>query len=142
MVLLPPEDSTGQFAGMNQIDPNVWFLAGTFGGTAKRSCEIPVRAIFFPLVDDLVSFAECNVPKNQEQLCYYAKDDLDTTSFSEVVVDRIKLGYLEKYRIQSGPFNIVVPVKTQIEELATMIIAVSDGYGVFLKPLSLGIHLI
>jgi hypothetical protein len=34
MEVNPADDQTGKNAGVNQTDPNVWFLAGTFGGKA------------------------------------------------------------------------------------------------------------
>ncbi|MFI6323767.1 hypothetical protein ACIBG8_40000 [Nonomuraea sp. NPDC050556] len=44
-------DPTGAFAAEGQPD-DVWFLAGTFGGKAKRSCHVPAgRPLFFPLVN-------------------------------------------------------------------------------------------
>src|SRR3954447_26317355 len=41
-----------------QRHKKVWFLGGTFGGKASRKCEIPgCRSIFFPIINDLISFA-------------------------------------------------------------------------------------
>ncbi len=44
----PIADTTGAHAGLRQPD-DVWFLAGTFGGTVERHCTIPAgRRIFLP----------------------------------------------------------------------------------------------
>lgn len=45
----PIADPDGQYAEINQPD-DVWFLAGTYGGEAGRSCTLPAeRPLFFPL---------------------------------------------------------------------------------------------
>ncbi len=52
-------DPTGEFCGRNQ-PADVWFLAGTFGGTLRRTCEVPAaRPIVFPLVNRIASEATC-----------------------------------------------------------------------------------
>jgi hypothetical protein len=44
----PLNDSRGRHAGRNQPS-DVWFLAGTFGGTVRRTCEMPAGTpIFLP----------------------------------------------------------------------------------------------
>src|SRR5213083_1086403 len=46
----PIFDSTGEDCDVGQSGP-VWFLAGTSGSTAVRSCTIPAgKSIFFPIV--------------------------------------------------------------------------------------------
>ena len=43
------------------MDPNVWFLAGTFGNVnlIRRKCIVPLgKAIFFPILEKEDSFAE------------------------------------------------------------------------------------
>lgn len=47
----PVGDRTGEFCGRNQPG-DVWFLAGTFGGAAKRRCPVPAgRPILVPAVN-------------------------------------------------------------------------------------------
>lgn len=47
----PISDATGVDCAVNQPD-DVWFLAGTFGGTADRTCQIPAgRPIYFPVMN-------------------------------------------------------------------------------------------
>ena len=46
----PQLDTTGEFCDVNQPASPFWFLAGTFGGDAARSCTIPAgKLLFFPL---------------------------------------------------------------------------------------------
>lgn len=47
----PIADGTGEHCDVGQSG-KVWYLAGTFGGAAERSCTIPHnRHLFFPLVN-------------------------------------------------------------------------------------------
>ncbi|MBI4815061.1 MAG: hypothetical protein HY791_02310 [Deltaproteobacteria bacterium] len=58
----PVLDSTGANCGVGQKGP-VWFLAGTFGTTETRSCNIPInKFLFFPLLN-LVWFNTQNDPQ-------------------------------------------------------------------------------
>lgn len=53
-------DVTGEFCALNQPE-GVWFLAGTFGGHADRSCEVPAGIpVVFPVVNMTGSVAECD----------------------------------------------------------------------------------
>ncbi|MFI9561724.1 signal protein [Nonomuraea endophytica] len=55
----PVTDMTGEFCGRNQPE-DVWFLAGTFGGTLQRTCKVPGgRPVVFPLVNQVCAEAEC-----------------------------------------------------------------------------------
>ncbi|MER6825093.1 signal protein [Streptosporangium sp. NPDC000563] len=55
----PVMDTTGEFCDRNQPE-DVWFLAGTFGGTSQRTCRVPAgRPMVFPLVNRLCSEAKC-----------------------------------------------------------------------------------
>ncbi|MBB2743869.1 UNVERIFIED_ORG: hypothetical protein FHR35_003705 [Microbispora rosea subsp. rosea] len=55
----PVADDTGEFCDRNQPE-DVWFLAGTFGGTVRRTCALPAgRPVVFPLVNLVGSQADC-----------------------------------------------------------------------------------
>jgi hypothetical protein len=58
----PVLDETGEYAGVGQHGP-VWFLAGTFGGTAYRECSVPAgKMLFFPIMNKFwVSITEGTV---------------------------------------------------------------------------------
>jgi hypothetical protein len=133
----PAEDKNGDFCAMNQNISHVWFLAGTFGGRARRKCIVRgERSIFFPIVNDLISFAEYSDLMNEEELRRYAKMDLDTTNVLTCSVDNVNIDNLQRYRVQSDLFDISIPVKQRHKK--TM--AISDGYWIFLKSLSTGPH--
>ncbi|MFG1960066.1 signal protein [Nonomuraea sp. NPDC049028] len=52
-------DPTGKFCDRNQ-PKDIWFLAGTFGGTAQRACRVPAgRPMLAPLVNLASTRAGC-----------------------------------------------------------------------------------
>jgi len=141
VAMSPAADTTGQMCRKNQNDPNVWFLAGTFGGNAKRKCVMPRgKSILFPIVNDLISYAEYGNLVNERDLRRYAKDDIDTATVYSCTIDNTDLHGLEKYRIHSGLFDLTIPLSGTMMRTRTE--AISDGYWIFLKPLTIGEHLI
>ncbi len=55
----PVMDTTGEFCDRNQPE-DMWFLAGTFGGTTQRTCKVPAeRPVVFPLVNLIGSESSC-----------------------------------------------------------------------------------
>lgn len=124
-------DKTGRFCDRNQTNAQIWFLAGTFGGEAKRRCSVSSgRAILFPVINDLITYAEYPHLVNEEELRTYAKDDLDRATQYEVYVDGIQIERVKEYRIQSNLFKIDIPYK----EWHVSTEGISDGYWILLKP--------
>ena len=137
----PAEDPDGHITNVNQKDSNVFFLAGTFGGEAKRTCTTDKsKAVFFPIVNDLISFAEYPHLESEYELRQYAKSDLDTTSHLEARVDSQETDLDDIHRCQSSIMNLFLPVQIETGIVAKETVAVSDGYWVFLKKLPKGIH--
>ncbi|MET7337072.1 signal protein [Nonomuraea sp. NPDC005650] len=55
----PVTDTTGEFCDRNQ-PKDVWFLAGTFGGTIQRTCNVPAgRPVVLPLVNQVGTEEQC-----------------------------------------------------------------------------------
>lgn len=140
--LNPIIDKTGENCGRGQEGP-VWYLAGTTKNTyrAKRSCLIPrQKSILFPILVSLFSRSEKPAMTDGE-LVRYASKDIDQTSFLEVIIDDFKFIDLSEFRVQSF-FNLDL-VKGNIWDIkAGHTMASSDGFWVFLKPLSVGKHTI
>jgi hypothetical protein len=139
----PVADKTGRFCNKNQNNPNVWFLAGTFGGKAERTCTIPAgKAILIPIINDLISYAEYNNLTTESDLRSYAKSDLDEATVYKTTVDDVELQNLENYRVQSHLFSFIILPDASVGVPSGPTFGVSDGYWVFLKPLSIGHHTI
>jgi hypothetical protein len=138
----PMNDQTGKNCRINQNDANVWFLTGSAGGFAERTCITPSgRAILFPLATNECSKAEFPSLKTETELHDCAMGGNKVSSM-ELTLDGVTLqkSDLEKYRVQSSLFNVTLPENNVYGASAGPTQAVSDGYWIFLKPLSLGSH--
>ena len=136
----PITDTTGENGSYNQRD-DVWFLAGTFGGFAERTCEIPARkAIFFPVSCNETSYAECPNFKTDAELGAFAKADIDQVKTIMATVDGQELPNSDLRRLQSPPFEITLPIENVLGVPPGKTKSKSDGYWVFLKPLAPGKH--
>jgi hypothetical protein len=134
----PAADSTGQYCAKNQAGP-VWFLAGTFQGSAVRTCEIPAsKGILFPVFNVECSFAEYPNLKSDSELSQCAREAIDSVTFVQASVDGIQIENIS--RIQSSPFDITFPEENIFGVQAGSTRAVSDGFWIFLQPLSPGNH--
>jgi hypothetical protein len=143
----PCIDPIGSICENNQFFSEIWFLAGTHGGKAFRNCTVPInKSLFFPIINDLISFAEYDSLKSESDLIEYAKADLDTTTVVMANLDNYELQDLDLYRVRTNLFDIDYPLNeldpTNGLRLTKRTKAISDGYWVCLKPLSPGKHLI
>jgi len=138
----PLSNDGGMNAPFGQSGP-VWFLAGTFGGKVSRACKIPVgKAILFPVSNHESSFSEFPNLKTEIELKACSKEDIDKVTTLVVKVDGIVLPEftLKTCRLQSSLFDIVLPQNNVLGLPPGSTKAVSDGYWVFLQPLSEGTH--
>jgi hypothetical protein len=140
----PASDCSGELCSRGQIYEKVWFLAGTFGGPpAERTCDIPAgTSIFFPLINDLISFATDPHLKTEDELRSYAKRDLDETKSLYLRINEFELGDLKtftRYRVSTSIFEFTLPPK-EPGGVPVTTRAASDGYWVFLEPLPIGDH--
>lgn len=136
----PAGDMTGKNCAQNQEGP-VWFLAGTFGGSAERACTIPAgKAVMFPVLAAECSFTEYPALKTEADLRNCAKPLADVITDMVVTVDGANFQNLEQYRAQSPLFNFSFPSSNVYGVQPGPSHAVSDGYFIFLSPLPAGTH--
>lgn len=139
----PLTDLKGKSCCTNQKLPNVWFLAGTLGGRVKRTCTIlPDTSILFPIVNNLITYGEYPKLKTCDQLKEYASNDIDLTSVLKCSIDSHEIHNLKAYRIQSQLFRVSVKPNSICGKEFGTTYGISDGYWVFIKPLSTGNHCI
>jgi hypothetical protein len=75
----PIDDSTGASCGIHQ-PTDVWFLAGTHGGTATRRCTVPVgRPIYFPVLNQICLATTGESAQNALQRCQASADSATAT---------------------------------------------------------------
>jgi hypothetical protein len=137
----PAADDTGKNCDQKQNGP-VWFLAGTTGGAAERTCSIPAgKAILFPIVNSECSYLEFPAIKSLPELIKCARADNDRTTNLRATVDGVSLQQLaEKYRILSPFFGITFPQNNLLGAPPGNTQMISDGFWVFLQPLAIGKH--
>jgi len=138
----PLTDTNGSYCAEGQSGP-VWFLAGTSGkiNSIKRRCSVPCeKAILFPVIVTELSFAEVPTIRTDQELIDTASRDIKEYTLLKVSLDGVEIGELYKYRIKFGPFDLLLPTNNIWGLDPGVTRAVSDGYWVFLKPLSIGDH--
>jgi hypothetical protein len=138
--LNPASDKTGQNCAQSQGGP-VWFLAGTFGGKADRTCTIPGgKAILFPIINSECSYKENPTSKTESDLRACAKHFQDETTQMQASVDGVPVQNLQMYRVQTPLFNETFPSANGAGVSPGNTQAAADGNWVFLKPLAAGKH--
>ena len=136
----PIVDKSGVHCALGQSG-DVWFLAGTNGGGAERTCSIPAgKAILFPVLNTECSFAETPGYKSEADLRKCAAAEGDIMNNVHATVDGIALNDSQIPRIQSPLFNFVLPPNSIFGAPQGPSQAVSDGRWVFLHPLEPGNH--
>jgi hypothetical protein len=136
----PTIDTTGKNCGLNQSGP-VWFLTGTTGGSAERSCTIPAgKAIFFPVMGSECSYAENPIVKSERDLAICAQADDNIATNLQASIDGKSILQLEKYRVTSPLFNLTFPTTNIFGSPAGPTKSIVDGFFVFLQPLTSGKH--
>jgi hypothetical protein len=105
----PASDPTGANCAQNQNDPNVWYLAATFGGKAERTCTVgPEKALFFTVIG-----TECNTKQDkvttqaQFQACVHGV--MDGLKLATAQLDGVNIPNVERYRVTSSVFPVTFP---------------------------------
>jgi hypothetical protein len=138
----PGGDTTGNYCALRQSGP-VWFLTGTFGGSATRTCNIPSgKAILLPPINAECDYLSKPNLKTESQLLACAKSQNEGITGLDATVDGIKTPGLQNYRVQSPLFNITLPANNVNGAPEGTTQGISDGYWVIVKPLPLGDHTI
>jgi hypothetical protein len=157
----PVLDTTGALVASGQSG-HVWFLAGTFGGTATRTATIPTgTALFFPIVNSSWQTWPVFTPAQYPPYGYSPADQpftvpgaeqaardaiawgVDNATTLVVEVDGSPLTITSDYRVKSAAFTANMLANNLYGIPAGVYPdSVSDGYWVMLAPLSHGQHTI
>jgi hypothetical protein len=137
----PLKDNTGINCAQAQSGP-VWFLAGTFGGAAERTCTIPSgKAIMFPIYNGECSYIEYPQYKTESELRKCAIEQANKVTNLDVSVDGMKIQDLkQKYRFQSPLFDLALPNNNVFGLTPGPTKSVADGFWIISQPLSPGKH--
>jgi hypothetical protein len=139
----PTTDDTGAFCCEGQERP-VWFLAGTWVSEERnfphRKCTIPSDvSILFPIINCEENPLEYPHLKTDEEMKNSLDADMNTVLKRECFVDNVPV---PPEKVQSVPefFDIRIHSDMGLNGRGGVTKMTSDGYWVFLKPLSPGIH--
>ncbi len=138
----PAADQTGENCHEGQSGP-VWFLAGTWGGLNERVCTIPAgKSILISTMNALCTFVEHPNLRTESELrsCAVSLNEGVTELMVTIDGHTISEEELRSYRVQSPLFNISLPNGNIITGQEGSTQGVSDGFWVFLPPLSPGAH--
>jgi hypothetical protein len=141
----PIYDPTGEKCAVNQVDPNVWFLAGTTGGRVERDCTIPAsKAILLPILNTECSTAEDPSLKTEEALRNCARNNAPDRArvVLKASVDGQEIPNLETYWAESSLYNYTLPKLNIWGVAAGPTQEVAAGYYLMLAPLPPGIHIV
>jgi hypothetical protein len=138
----PAADVTGENCDEGQSGP-VWFLAGTFGGLNERVCSIPAgKSILFPIVNQACTFIDRPNLQTESELrsCAVSLNEGVTELMVTIDGQPISEQQLKSYRVQSPLFDLSLPEGNILSGQQGSTQAVSDGFWVFLPPLTPGAH--
>ncbi len=139
----PANDMTGEQCARNQMEPNMWFLAGTVGKIVKRTCLVPSnRAILFPIINSVHLLSESLLFKSESDLEAKVRSEADNVTEMNLTIDGLQLSELKEYRIHTSAFDVIIPEDNIWGVKPGKTRAAADGYWIFLKPLSPGRHTI
>jgi hypothetical protein len=137
----------GQFGtdcGQNQPNGNTWFLAGSFGGPAVRSCDVPAGTrLFFPVVTVECSSLEpapfFGGTVAERRACVEQELFAFVPLFAELDGEAI-VPDLNAYTVVSPNFPLVAVADNPAGIPEGRGFAVSKGIWLLLAPLSPGEH--
>lgn len=158
----PFTDSTGEHCSQRQVG-NVWFLAGSTAGPVTRNCEIPTgKSIFFPLINTGYGAFLNDAPDTRTESYVRAAGSCTAPAQISVQIDGYNIAHPTRYFTgaqgsQSPIYNIQLPLSNFLGlhdntpnvpgdplEADELLLSPSaeQGYYLFVKPLSVGVHTI
>jgi len=134
----PVVDESGSYSHIDQVNPHAWFLVGTFGGFVQRECTIPAgKSIFFPIINIEASLNDTSFTKDHDlqEYCKSHIDDIDSGALEVKINNQPVIG-LDKYRVSTPVFDLTIPNHNILNAKMGSTRATSDGYWLFIRPLS------
>lgn len=136
----PLFDMNGKNAHLNQIDSNVLFLCQTLESSEKipvRNIKIPKEtSVFMPIINWISILHEDG--ENDQELISTARERMNVVKDLQININEIMLttDRLKEFRVQSPIVNMFLPKKNIFGHPTCQTRVVSDGFWIFLKPIS------
>ena len=142
----PLLDGTGESGHLGQEGP-IWYLAGTFGGSATRTLTVPEgKALFFPIINSVFWVPEDG--ETEDDVRALANANVDVVTVAECTVNgKTVKNIFSQQRVETPGFTLSLPAGAILDELGAYapgdrFPAVADGYWVLLSPLRAGTHIV
>jgi hypothetical protein len=151
----PLLDTTGEKCQAGDMG-DIFFLVGTFGGSAERDCTISEgQEILIPIINticldkpgglDPAEPGNFSTPRGrpgscQEEVVSFI-DQADVSNL-ELTIDGVSIENLEDFRVQSNPFPTRLPEDNFFGVPSGTYPGISDGYWVVVESLPAGEHTI
>jgi hypothetical protein len=139
----PTLDKTGAHAAEKQTNPT-WFLAGTWVSEERnyphRKCSIPRGvSLLFPVINCEENPLEYPHLKSKSDMKNRLSYDMNTVRRLECFVDNEEI---PPQRVGSDPEFFEIEIRSDMSEnkRGGNTLMTTDGYWIFLKPLSTGTH--
>ena len=139
----PALDTTGELFSLETQDKDseVIFLPGNLGGYSARTYVLPSgKALLIPIINFTTSYSEEPTLRTELELLSRANNDIDDITEKFAEIDGHPIYNLEEYRVRAPPFETFVIPDNIFNVTPGQTTAVSDGYWIFLRPLSIGMH--
>lgn len=136
----PLFDLEGKNAYLNQVHDNVFFLCQTVEASEKiphRTIRIPKQsAIFMPVINWVSILHEDG--ESDEELLRVARERMDVVKDLLIYINDIALttDILKKFRAESPFMDLFLPENNIFSYHGGKTRIISDGYWIFLKPVS------
>lgn len=137
----PALDASGELFNLETQNGNnhVIFLPGNLGGCSVRTYTLPSgRAFLIPIINFTTSYSEEPDLKNELDLLNRANRDIDDIVEKFAEVNGQPIYNIEEYRVRTPPFETFLISNNIFNVTPGQTTAVSDGYWIFLRPLSTG----
>jgi len=139
----PIQDKTGEKCAVGQEKRSpVFYLFGTGGGKAERTCTIPYgKGVLIPVI--IVEVSDKEVPNvSVEELHKIATKDQDSVTSMYLKVDdkEYDFNYLKKFRTHTDAFDVVFPENPIFGVTPGKSKTVADGYYLMTDVLPKGNH--
>ncbi len=136
----PLFDINGKNAYLNQIDSNVFFLCQTLESSDKipvRNIKIPKEtSVFMPIINWISILHEDG--ENDQELLSTARERMNAVKDLQININELELttNQLKEFRVQSPIVDMFLPKKNIFDHPSRKTRIVSDGFWIFLKPIS------
>lgn len=139
----PAIDNTGEKSSVDQLNPNVWFLASTINGRAVRTVRIPPgKGVLFPIINVTISNSENPHLTTDQDLISFVNADMSDIVNKRANIDGQDFSLTKEDHIQSPPFDFYFPRNNIFSAKQGIARGVGDGYWIFMRPLQRGKHVV